>query len=253
MGTLEGKAAIVTGASRGIGRAVARRLAREGAAVYLAADGTEAELAEAAEECRNEGGAEAETGVFDLARPEAAGEMAAAALARFGRVDVLVNNAGIRANRPFGEFTQEDFDRVVAVNLRAPFFASQAVLPAMRAAGGGRIIHIASQLGMVAARGTALYGVTKAGLIHLTRAMALELAPEGIEVNAVSPGPTGTAYYLERLERDPEMRAQRLAYVPAGRLVTPEEIAGVVAFLAAGEASAIQGHNLLVDGGYVTH
>ncbi len=252
MGLLERRRAIVTGASRGIGRAVARRLAREGATVFLAADGTEAELREAAEECRREG-AEAEPGVFDLSRPEAPGAMVEAALARFGGVEILVNNAGVRAPRRFGEFTGEEFDHLVAVNLRAPFLASQAVLPAMRAAGGGRIIHIASQLGVAAARGTALYSLTKAALIQLARSMALELAPEGIAVNAVSPGPTGTEYFLDRMARNPEERAQRLSYIPAGRFGEPEEIASAVVFLASDEAAFIQGHNLLVDGGYVIH
>ncbi len=141
----------------------------------------------------------------------------------------------------------------MAVNLRAPFFASQAVLPSMRTAGGGRIIHIASQLGVVAARRTAIYGITKAGLIHLARVMALELAADGIVVNAISPGPTATEYYIKRLERDPEDRKQRLADVPAGRFAEPDEIAAAVVFLASSDSSFIQGHNLIVDGGYVAH
>ncbi|OGL60143.1 MAG: hypothetical protein A3J27_07295 [Candidatus Tectomicrobia bacterium RIFCSPLOWO2_12_FULL_69_37] len=249
MGMLDGKRAIVTGASRGIGRAIALRLAQEGAAVFLAADGTEEELRDAAAEC----GAKAAWGVFDLERREGPEAMAAAALKALGGVDILVNNAGVRAPLRFGEFRHEDFDRLVAVNLRAPFFASQAVLPAMREAGGGRIIHIASQLGLVAAPRSALYSMTKAALIQLARSMALELAPEGITVNCVSPGPTGTAYYLERMSRNPEERAQRLGDIPAGRFAEPGEVASAVAFLASAEAAFVQGHNLVVDGGYVAH
>ena len=253
MGLLDDKAAIVTGASRGIGRAIARRFAAEGASVYLAADGTEAELAEGAQECRRLGAAEADHGIFDLALPGAAEEMVAAGRERLGRLDILVNNAGIRARKFIGEFTHEEFERIVAINLRAAFFAAQAALPAMREAGGGRIIFIASQLGVVTARRTALYGMTKAGLISLTRSMALELAGEGIRVNAISPGPIATEYMIERFKTDPEDHAQRVADVPAGRLGEPEEIAAAAAFLASGESNFIDGHNLIVDGGYVTH
>ena len=253
MGRLNGRAALVTGASRGIGRAIARRFAAEGASVFLAADGTRDELEEAAGECRRLSGEEAFSGEFDLARPEAPEEMVAAALDRLGRLDILVNNAGIRSLHFFGEFTREDFDQVVAVNLRAPFLAAQAVLPAMRATGGGRIVFIASQLGMVAARRTALYGVTKAGLIHLARSMALELAGEGIRVNAISPGPIATAYVIERLEREPEERAQRESFIPAGHLGDPDEIASAALFLASDESGFVDGHNLVVDGGYIAH
>ena len=255
MGKLDGKKAVVTGASRGIGRDIARAFAKEGAFVFLAADGTEEELRQEAEAClaASNGAGTFETGIFNLAEPGAAEEMVEAALKCFGRIDILVNNAGIRRHVLFGEFTHEDFDEVVAVNLRAAFFASQAVLPSMRAAGGGRIIHIASQLGVVAARRTAVYGITKAGLIHLARVMALELAEDGIRVNAISPGPTATEYYIKRLEKDTEDRKQRLADIPAGRFATPEEIATAAVFLASGEVSFIQGHTLIIDGGYVAH
>jgi len=253
MGRLEGKAALITGASRGIGRAIARRFAGEGASVYLIADETKAELEEVTAECRQLNGGEAFFGEFDLAHPEAAGEMVDAAIKHLGQLDILVNNAGIRSRRFFGDFTREDFDHVVAVNLRAPFLAAQAVLPAMRLAGGGRIIFIASQLGMVAARRTALYGVTKAGLIHLARAMALELAGEGIRVNAISPGPIATAYVMERLEREPEEMAQRESFIPAGHLGDPNEIASAALFLSSAESGFVDGHNLVVDGGYIAH
>ena len=145
------------------------------------------------------------------------------------------------------------FSRVAAVNLRAPFFASQAVLPLMREAGGGRIIHVASQLGSVAARDTALYSATKAALIQLTRSMALELAGENILVNAVSPGPTATEYLKKHAYKTPEERAQRLGTVPMGRFGEPPEIANAVLFLASGDASFVHGHNLVVDGGYIIH
>ena len=252
MGSLEGKVAVVTGASRGIGRVTARRLAAEGCAVFLAADGTAAELEAAAGEVDKAGG-KARFGLFDLARDGAAEAMVEAALVQLPRIDILINNAGIRVLRPFGDFSGEDFDRAVAVNLRAPFLASQAVLPAMRQAGGGRIIHVASQMGMVASPELALYGMTKAALIHLARSMALELASEGIIVNAVSPGPIATDYNLDRYAKDPERRERILARLPVGRLGEPYEVAEAILFLAATGTAFVHGHNLVIDGGYITH
>jgi NAD(P)-dependent dehydrogenase (short-subunit alcohol dehydrogenase family) len=251
VGALQGKAALVTGASRGIGRAVALRLAGEGAAVYIAADGTRAELESAAAACREAGAPDAAWGIHDLARSGEAEAMVAAAHTRMGRIDVLVNNAGIRARKPFGEFTHEDFDRLVAVNLRAPFFASQAVVPIMRAQGGGHVIHMASQLGLVASRYGAVYNLTKAGLIQLTRSMALELSADGILVNAVCPGPVSTEGFLAG--RNPGELEQRARDVPVGRFGTVEEVAGVVAFLVSKDAAYVAGHALVMDGGYIVH
>jgi NAD(P)-dependent dehydrogenase (short-subunit alcohol dehydrogenase family) len=249
------KVAIVTGASRGIGRACAVSLAGAGFRIYLVADGTDEELREAAGACveAHPERAASRFGLFDLADPAAAAAIVAAAQQELGRIDVLVNNAGIRIRRPFGSFSAEEFDTVFAVNLRAAFLLSQAVLPALRAQGGGRIIHMASQLGLVADPGAAVYGMTKAALIQLTRSMALELAPEGILVNAVSPGPIATDYYMARLQHEPALLEQRLRALPAGRLGTPEEVAEAVVFLATTEARYLQGHNLVIDGGYVIH
>jgi NAD(P)-dependent dehydrogenase (short-subunit alcohol dehydrogenase family) len=248
---LAGKVALVTGASRGIGRAVALRLASEGAAIYLAADGTEAELEEGARLCRAAGAADAVWGLHDLAAPTAAEGMILDAHRRLKRIDILVNNAGIRVRKAFGEFSQEEFDRVVAVNLRSPFFASQAVVPIMRAQGGGHIVHMASQLGIVASRFGAVYSLTKAALIQLTRSMALELAAEGIRVNAVCPGPVSTEGFLAG--RNPGELEQRARDVPIGRFGTVEEVAGVVAFLVSRDAAYVAGHALVMDGGYVVH
>jgi NAD(P)-dependent dehydrogenase (short-subunit alcohol dehydrogenase family) len=251
MGQHTGKVAVITGASRGIGRAIALRLAAEGAGIYLAADGTQAELEAAASACRDEGAPQAQWGVHDLSHADAGEAMIAAAHQRMGRIDILVNNAGIRARKAFGEFSHEDFDRVVTVNLRAPFFASQAVVPIMRAQGGGHIIHMASQLGIVAARYGAIYSLTKAGLIHLTRSMALELAADKISVNAVCPGPIATEGFVAG--RNPGELEQRARDVPIGRFGTPEEVAGVVAFLVSNDAAYVLGHALVMDGGYIIH
>lgn len=247
------KVAVVTGASRGIGRATARALAAAGIRVFLVADGTEEELESAIAECRaaHPAKAEAHYGIFDLERADAAQAIVDATLAAFGRVDILVSNAGIRIRRPYTEFSAADFDRIVAINLRAGFLLSQAVVPAMRAAGGGRIIVIASQLGIVADPGAALYGMTKAALIHLTRSLALELAADGIMVNAVSPGPIATEYYEQRLQREPELLQRRLEAIPLKRLGRTEEVADLVTYLATTSATFIHGSNVVIDGGFV--
>jgi len=254
MQTLEGKGVIVTGASRGIGRATALRFAEAGAGVYLVADGPAAELEAAALECRRANDKiEPRWGVLDLAEAAAPARMVAAALEAIGRIDILVNNAGIRIRHPFGEYTAEEFDRLIAINVRAAFLASQAVLPSMRAQGGGRIIHVASQMGLVAHKDSLLYGLSKSAVIYLARAMAYELAKDNIVVNAVSPGPIMTEYNAERTRQDPSLLADRLSYLPAGRYGEPDEIARTIVLLAAATPDFMQGHNLVIDGGYTTH
>jgi NAD(P)-dependent dehydrogenase (short-subunit alcohol dehydrogenase family) len=248
---LNSRVVVITGASRGIGRACALRLASHGASIYLAADGTQAELDEAVAACKKAGAPDATSGMHDMSRDGEAKALIAAAHARMGRIDILVNNAGIRVRKNFEAFTHEDFDRVVAVNLRAPFFASQAVIPIMRAQGGGVIINMASQLGIVASRFGAVYSLTKAGLIQMTRSLALEFAAENIRVNAVCPGPISTEGFLAG--RNPGELEQRARDVPIGRFGTPEEVAGVVAFLASKDAAYVAGHALVMDGGYVIH
>ena len=254
---LDGKVAIVTGASspEGLGAAIGRRLAGSGARLLLAADGPRDTLETVARACAGLNGATDAVHplIADLADPNAVAGMVAEAERRFGRIDMLVNNAGIRINHPFGDFSVAEFDLTVAVNLRAPFLASQAVLPAMRRQGGGRIVHIASQLGSVAHQTRTIYGMTKAALIHLAKSMALELAPDNIQVNTVSPGPIATAPILERARKDPELSARRLAYVPMGRFGAPEEIGEVVHWLLTTPAAYLTGHDLIVDGGYTIH
>jgi NAD(P)-dependent dehydrogenase (short-subunit alcohol dehydrogenase family) len=247
------KVALVTGASRGIGSETALALAARGFALFVAAEGTPAELDAVVAACGERGAPDARHGIADLSRPGEAEAMIEAALSAFGRIDVLVNNAGIRCRKPFGAFTRADFAAVVEVNLAAAFFASQAVLPAMRRQGGGRIIHVASQHGSVASEDNALYGITKAALIHLARNMAFELAREGIQVNTVSPGPIATQFNLDTWGRQPGKLDAMAARVPAGRMGRPEEVAEAIAFLATTEGSYIHGHDLVVDGGYIIH
>ena len=256
MKALDGKVAIVTGASSaGIGGATARSLARAGAALFLTSVENQDDREKVVAECRELGGgtAKVECRAYDFTEDDAAEGMVAEALREFGRVDILVNNAAMRNRKAFGTFSGAEFDRMMAVNLRAPFLASQAVLPAMQSQGGGRIIHVASQLGVVTAQDHSLYSLTKAGLIALARSMSLELAKDGISVNAVSPGPIATGYHQARLQGHDEARAALLAEVPMGRFGEPGEIAEVILFLATSEGQFIQGHNLVVDGGYINH
>jgi NAD(P)-dependent dehydrogenase (short-subunit alcohol dehydrogenase family) len=257
MAELSGKVAVITGTAspRGIGFAMARRFAAGGASLFVV-DSDSLELENRAAELTSllEDGARVVAAQYDLSaagQPEA---MIAAAVAALGRIDVLCNNAAVRRNKPFGEYSYDDFDTSVAVNLRAPFFASQAVIPVMRAQGGGRIIHTASQLGLVTYETRAVYGLTKAALIHLTKSMAFELAADNIQVNAISPGPVYTQPIIDREESDPDGTRQRIHdYVPAGRYGRPDEIAELAFFLATTPAAYLQGENIVIDGGYVTH
>src|SRR3990172_5743769 len=195
---LKDKVALVTGASAGIGQAIARAFAAEGAHLALAAvDRQEAMEADAADFRRMGWRALALT--VDLAAVAEVRRMVDATLAEFGRIDILVNNAGIRVYRPFGEVPEDDYDRLMAVN--------------MRAQGGGAIIHIASQLGLVGAAGSSAYCAAKGGLVNLTRVMALELAPHNIRVNALAPGPIATEFFLNRVRNDPAALEARMRHL----------------------------------------
>ena len=257
MGQLTGKVAVVTGASteRGIGNAIAKRFAQAGASVFLVAEGTPEQLQTAQEECGSYSEAgRVEYGIFDLSERGSAEQMIEEAARLFGRIDILVNNAGIRAAYDFGDYSRDAFDKVIAVNLAAPFFASQAVLPIMRRQGGGRIIHIASQLERVTYAKRALYGLTKAALVHLTKSMAYELGREGIVVNSISPGPVKTQFIIDRMATQPEEAERRLkTYLPIGRLGEPWEIAELAFFLATTPATYLQGEDICIDGGYTSH
>jgi NAD(P)-dependent dehydrogenase (short-subunit alcohol dehydrogenase family) len=254
MSSLAGKTALVTGAARGIGAAIAVELARRGASVYVTANDLEDELRKVARACNDANpNGRAAHGLFDFLKSGDAVKMVHAAVQALGRIDVLVNNAGLRISKDYGDYAEDDFDAVVSVNLKAPFLIGQAVAPIMKANGGGRIINIASQMGLVTDRQIALYGLTKAALIHLTKSMAFELAPHNIIVNAVSPGPIMTEFNAERVNANPALKERRLSYIRAGRYGTAEEIAEVVAFIASMRGTYMLGENVVIDGGYVVH
>lgn len=229
----------------------AERLASEGAMVFLAGHDDESHFAVAAEACRKQGSdVRVAWGNYDFRETGAAERMVEDAVRELGRVDFLVNNAAIRIRHAFGEFSYKDFDDIVAVNLRAALFASQAVLPHMRLQGGGRIVNVASQMAQIAEDGSTLYGLTKAALIHLTKSMAFELIREDIIVNAVSPGPTMTVYNVDRTTANPQLKAAKIGHSPSARYSEPAEIAEAIVFLLGTTATNIIGHDLVVDGGY---
>jgi len=241
---LEGKVAIVTGAARGIGRAIVERLHAEGARVVVA----DIDTAEAAKV--SDGLDPSQRGAkpveVDVAIGDSVRDMVATAVEVFGAVDIHVSNAGIMDRMPFLEMTPEYWDRVHGINLRGAFLAGQAAARQMVAQGsGGRIINVASNSGIFGGMGRAAYGASKAGLINLTQSMAIELATHGVNVNAVAPGPTKTGPHMPD-EPWPSVRDR----MPLGRFGTPEEIAAVAAFLAAPESSFVTGHTYAADGGY---
>ncbi len=245
LGALQGKVALVTGATRGIGRAVALELAARGAHLVLTGRSAESLAAVA--------GAlpSAASLALDLTAPGAAEALVEAAVGRWGRLDVLVNNAGLLLPGAAPELSDEAWDRTFALNVTALFRLSRAAVRVMRAQGGGSIVNVASDWALVGARGALAYAASKGAVAQITRSMALDHAREGIRVNAVCPGDTDTDMLAE--EHAGESREATLARlgaaIPLGRVAQPGEVARVVAFLASEEASFMTGALVPVDGG----
>jgi len=244
MANLQGRIALVTGASQGIGRACALELARAGATVALAAR-NEAKLAEVAAEIASFGG-QAAAFSLDVASEELIKSGAKAVLERFGKVEILVNNAGITRDGLVMRMKRPDWDDVINTNLTGAFLLTQALISPMMKNRWGRIINIASVVGRTGQAGQANYAASKAGLIGMTRAMAREFASRGITVNAVAPGFIETSMTSVL---DEKVRAAMMATIPAGRPGTAEEIAQPVVFLASDAAAYMTGNVLDVNGG----
>lgn len=246
---LTGRVALVTGGSKGLGAAMARALARAGADVMLAAR-DEAELRATLANVLEGTKAQGAYHVADLAERAAVEGLAAAAIARFGKVDILVNNAGTNRVAAIDAVTDSDWDAVLNLNLNGPMALSRALAGPMKARGWGRIIHVSSIFGVVSRAERNAYSASKAGLIGLTKAMALDLAPYGVTVNALLPGPFETPLTAV-LHPDPERRRWFTDRVPLGRWGRPEELAGPLLLLASEAGSYITGTELVVDGGWL--
>ncbi len=243
---LSGKIALVTGAYRGLGFAIAQGLARAGAAVVLNGR-KQATLDEAAQKLREQK-LTVSTAAFDVTDREAISKAVAKIAGEQGAIDILFNNAGIQRRGAFADFPQEQWDEIIATNLTAPFAMSQAVLPGMIAKKSGKIVHIASLMSELARPTVVPYIAAKGGVRQLTRGMAVELAPHGIQVNAIAPG-----YFATEMNRalidNAEFNAWVCKRTPAGRWGQPDELAGLGVFLASGASSYITGQMFAVDGG----
>lgn len=240
------RTAIVTGGARGIGRAISEKFARGGYTVIVDYHRS-AEAAESLCAALRAEGCNALAFRADVSDERGANALAAFALGRFGRVDALINNAGVAESGLLTDLDPGRFDRLTAVNLRGPYLACRAVLPAMISAKSGAIVNISSVWGIVGASCEAAYSASKGGVIALTRALAKEAGPSGVRVNCVAPGVVRTDMLAEYSECD---LAALAAETPLGRIGAPEEIAEAVWFLASDGARFITGQTLAVDGGF---
>jgi len=244
---LQGRVALVTGSSRGLGKAMALALGGAGASLALVARDEEALKAVAAE--ARGLGVEAEVFVCDVAGEASVLELERNVIARFGRLDILINNAGINIRKDVTEFALEEWNSVIATNLTSAFLMCRSFVPHMKAHRWGRIVNLCSTMSHVSLPMRAAYSASKTGLLGFTRALALELTAEGITVNGISPGPFLTEMNAALLET-PEVTRAFLAKVPLGRWGKLEEIGALALFLCSEEAGYITGTDILIDGGW---
>ena len=244
MGRLEGRAALVTGASRGIGRAIALELAQEGANVAINYQSNDAKAQEVADAI-NKLGVTCLLAKANLANPQEARAMVKRVATQFGRLDVLVNNAGITRDKSLRKMTDEDWVEVIQTNLNGMFFCTSAAIPIMIEQNFGRIVNISSMNGQIGAFGQANYAASKGGIIAFTKTAALELAKANITVNTIAPGFTETDMFAKV---PANIQEQIKGRIPVGRFAHPEEIAKAVTFLAA-DGAYITGQQINVNGG----
>ena len=245
---LEGKVAIISGGARGMGAVEAKLFAKEGAGVVIG-DVLENEGRQVEAEI-NETGGRAVFMSLDVTSQSDWQAVVSTAVERFGRLDILVNNAGISARGGIDETSLEDWNRVMDINAKGVFLGTKTAIPEMRKVGGGSIINISSQLGLVATPASSpAYQASKGAVRLLTKATATQYASEGIRANSVHPGPIVTAMTAEA-RADPERRRQQMSYIPLGRYGEPEEVANGVLYLASDESSYVTGSELVIDGGW---
>lgn len=244
---IEGRVAVITGASRGLGRGLARAMADKGALIAAAARNMD-ELESLAREIRDSGGA-CEVFELDLRSIKSIEACFEKIFLRFGRMDILVNNAGMGNPLPAESITEKDWDWMMDLNLKGTFFCCQAAGKRMLAQGAGRIINISSQASVVAIKGEAVYCASKAGINMLTKVLAAEWSGRGVTINAVGPTFVRTPGTAERLD-NPEFLAGVMSMLPRGRVATVNDVAGAVIYLASDASDMVTGTLLLVDGGW---
>jgi len=246
-GKLAGRVAVITGSSKGLGKAMALALAAEGARIALVSRNEEQLRAVAG--LIGEAGGEARVFVADVAREDHVARLGAEIPAAFGKVDILINNAGVNVRKPTTDLTLEDWNRVMDTNVTSVFLMCRALVPHMKGRGYGRILNMTSTMSWVSLPGRTAYSASKTALLGVTRALALELAPDGITVNGISPGPFATEMNIP-LMNDPVINAQFIAKIPLGRWGRVEEIGQLAVYLCSEDAGFITGTDILIDGGW---
>jgi NAD(P)-dependent dehydrogenase (short-subunit alcohol dehydrogenase family) len=240
---------VITGASRGLGRSIALALGEAG--VNLALVGRDEKRLQEVAEKVHQLGAEAETFFVDVTDEDQVMDLSRVVIARFGRLEILINNAGISIRKPVTDFTLVEWRRVIDTNLTGPFLICRAFVPHMKGHGYGRIINLTSTMSHIALPGRSAYAASKAGLLGFTRVLALELAPEKITVNGISPGPFATEMNKPLID-DPKQSSQFLSRIPLGVWGRPEDIGRLAVYLCSEEANFITGTDILIDGGWTT-
>ena len=256
---LDGKVALITGSTAGIGLAMAKSLAGKGASIMLNGFGTPDEIARLREEVAGSSGSRVVHNGADVSRPDEAAMLVDSATREFGRVDILINNAGTTYKAPIEECPPEKWDLVLALNLSASFHTIRTVMPQMRQRNWGRIINISSAYGLVGGTNRVSYVASKHGLVGLTKAVALETATTGITCNAICPGDVSTRIFyksakdlanLEGITREEAQARIAAVNMPSGRPVAPEQIAELAAFLCSDAAAQVRGSAFSIDGAW---